>query len=110
MRFLYLSISADHACSSPARQVRTSRSSLHVMSGSRNRAAIRFRVPSSWRGTGPPLRPEQFLDIPQCMIVEDGGPEVTEPLLRADEDIGTHEARDRLILRHEVLHPIVLTF
>src|SRR6266446_3518697 len=97
MRFLYLSISADQACSLPSRHARTSRSSLHPVWGS---CVSGRRVPGapSRRATGPFLTPEQLLDAPERAEIEDYRPKVAERWLSADQDIGTRgkcETRDR---------------
>src|SRR3954468_8036242 len=110
MRFLYLSMSAGHARSSPARQALTRRSSLQLTSGPRGVETERLGWPSSWGGTGPPLLPEQFLDVPEREVAENRRPEVAPPPFWADEHTGTDETRDRQVLRHQLLHPIVETF
>src|SRR5437879_5826290 len=100
---MYLATSADHAWSLPLRHARTRRASLHVMLGRRNRRARRGVRVSPRRTRGPPA-PEQFLDVPQRVMVEDRGPEVAQPLRHADENAGTGKADDGQILRDQLLH------
>src|SRR5205085_12016892 len=69
IRLRYLSSSADHARSSPFRQPRMRRASLHVRCGplgKRKGAGL----PDSSRGTGRIPAPEQLLDVQERVMVE----------------------------------------
>ena len=84
-----------------------SRASLHVTSGAEepSRAAWCARVHC---GAPDGLRaPEQLLDVPERVMVENRRPEVAQSLRRADEHAGADEADDRQVLRDQLLHAIV---
>src|SRR5688572_3268186 len=103
-------MSAAHACSLPSRHAWIKRLSLHVASGprrSRGRRLLRFLA--SLGGTGWPPAPEQLLDVPQRVMVENRRPQVAKALRRADEDIGADKADNRQMLRHQFLHAVVQT-
>src|SRR5262245_24670846 len=105
MRFLYLSMSVFHACSSPSRQARTRRSSLHPTCGP---GASSARPPSfSRRATGSLLMPVQLLDVPERVVIENGGTEIPESLLGADQYVGTDQEDEWQILRDQLLHFVV---
>src|SRR5215510_10180886 len=105
MRFLYLSMSVFHACSSPSRQARTRRSSLHPTCGP---CASSARPPAfSRRATGSLLMPVQLLDVPERVVIENRRPEIPQPLLGADQDVGTDQEDEWQILRHQLLHTVV---
>src|SRR5215510_13935258 len=107
MRFLYLSMSVFHACSSPSRQARTRRSSLHPTCGPC--ASSARPPPFSRRATGSLLMPVQLLDVPERMVIENGRPEISQPLLGADQDVRTYQEDEWQILRDELLHTVVHT-
>src|SRR5688572_28126652 len=108
MRFLYLSISAAHACSLPSRHARTRRSSLHATWGPRVSAGGRLvPVVLSRRATGPLLAPEQFLDVPERLVIENCRSKVTQRLVSADQDIGTDQGDDRQVLHNQLLDPVI---
>src|SRR6266850_3218524 len=106
MRFLYLSISADHACSSPSRQAFTRRSSLHPVFGPCVSSRL-VPVTFSRRATGPLLTPEQFLDVPEGVGIEDCRPKVAQPFIGTDENVGADQEDKWQVLRDELLHRVV---
>src|SRR6185295_10373492 len=61
----------------------------------------------SLRGTGWPPAPEQLLDVPKGVMVENGRPEVAQSLRRPNEHIRADEADDRQVLRDQLLDAIV---
>src|SRR5688500_8770637 len=99
---------ADQACSFPFRQALMRRPSFHVTSGSRSRR-VRRVLPSSSRRTGGPPAPEQLLDVPKRVMVENGRPQIAQSLCRTGEHARTDEADDGQILRDQFLHAVVQT-
>src|SRR5882762_715309 len=106
MRFLYLSISADHACSSPLRHAFTRRSSLHPVFGPCVGSRL-VPVVFSRSATGPLLTPEQLLDVPEDVGVEDSRPKVAQPFIGTDENVGADQEDEWQILRDQLLHLVV---
>src|SRR5262245_26627557 len=108
MRFLYLSMSADHASSSPARQAFTRRSSLHPGCG----PCVNRLVPGvlSRRVTGPLLTPVQLLDVPEGVRIEDCRPKVAKPSIGTHENVRADQEDERQMLRDEFLDFVVEAF
>src|SRR6266446_6248281 len=105
MRCLYLSTSADHARWSPSRHARTRRSSFHPGSGP---PCVGPSAPApSRRANGSLLTPEQLLDVPERVVIEDCRPKVAQRPMGADEHVWTDQEDQRQILRDQHLHPIV---
>src|SRR2546428_3347987 len=106
MRFLYLSINADHACSSPSRHAFTRRSSLHPALGPCVGSRL-VPVIFSRRATGPLLTPEQFLDVSEGVGIEDCRPKVSQPFIGTDQDFGADQEVELQGSRDELLHLVV---
>src|SRR5438128_12268523 len=61
-------------------------------------------------GARSPAGPEELLTVPQRVVVQDGGPEIAQPLLGPDQNIGAYETHKGEVLRHQLLDPIIETF
>src|SRR5579864_4787983 len=95
MSRLYLSISSAQAASSPPTQRFTSavseavRSLLFAVAGPEVMLARRLQV--------------EFIRVPQRVVVEDGGLEISYRILRPDQDMRADQADQRQFFGHDLL-------
>src|ERR1700752_2819631 len=104
--FLYFSISADHACSSPFRQSRTRRTSVHD-----NRASPRAGSPISIRSAASAsLVDIELFHVPQSVRIEDCGPEVSDTISGSHKNIGARKAYHGEFVCYDFLDAVVQLF
>src|SRR5713101_7221796 len=102
MRFLNLSIRADHAASFPFRHSCTNREFGH------RRSFARVRSSGLWSSGLARflLAQEKLLRIPKRVVVQIGGSKVAQARLGSHQDVRADQANERKILSHQLLDPV----
>src|SRR5579864_172445 len=114
MRRLYLSMSVFQAFSSPLKHSCTSRSSSAVPA-SRIGGKVSSLVFSSIKFSGVAFRlllsgggvPKKFFCVPKSILFNDGWMEITEVLLRSDQNIRTGQVHHGELLGQHLLHSVI---
>src|ERR1700722_4161629 len=105
MRFLYCSISADHASSLPCRHSFTKRISGHASFNS-SRVEILGGAMAVARFARLSVDVELF-NVPQRVRIENRRPEISDAILGPCQDVGARQTDHRQILGNDLLNPIV---